>query len=551
MQTKEGAAAQRYIYCLAASVSLMTFCVYLFSLKNGYVDWDDSHYIIENTHIRSLDCALIKWAFLDFYQANWHPLTWISHALDFAFWGLNPLGHHLTNNILHSLNTFLVVVLAAKLIEIGKRTRDAAISAGNLKSELFKSDACRFTSTAAVTTGLLFGLHPLHVESVAWVAERKDVLCALFFLLSFKQYLLYVNSRLGRCESNCLMGWQGRGRYCLCLIYFVFALLSKPMAVSLPLVFLIVDWYPIGRITSLQSARFALVEKIPFLVLSLGSSMLTILAQREGAVWKCPPPLSIRLFTAAKGLVAYLYNMVLPLNLVPFHPYSNVKSQYYSIEYALAVALVIGATVVALLITGRSRIWLAAWCYYLITLAPVIGILQVGLQSRADRYTYLPSLSPFIITGLGAARLSMMTKVAGKRRGLESFAGATAIILLVFMSYLTIKQIRVWRNGVVFWNYVIEKNPKEVPIAYLIRGTLLGKAGEIDRAIADFDTTIAMSPVSLTVFMDPAYFASAYRNRGYSYWLQQRYDRARSDFQRACDLGDKDGCKSLPSVFFR
>ena len=179
--------------------------VYLSSLRNDFVGYDDNTYVVDNPHIRSFDLSFLKWAFFDFYAANWHPFTWISHALDYTVWGLNPLGHHLTNNILHAVNTFLVVLLVARLLEVGHDSRPSGKSGtlpkGSRKRPDFPSDdspftfhVSRFTLITAAVTGLLFGLHPIHVESVAWVAERKDLLCALFYLLSVMSYIKYAKA---------------------------------------------------------------------------------------------------------------------------------------------------------------------------------------------------------------------------------------------------------------------------------------------------------------------------------------------------------------------
>ena len=171
---------QKHTYYLAACVSIITFAVYLSSLHHDFVEWDDAQYVTENPHIRSLNMAFIKWAFFDFHASNWHPLTWISHAVDYAIWGLNPLGHHLTNVVLHAADTFLVVLLIVRLVNASKETSKKNGSSGFL-------DERTILITGGVT-GLLFGLHPLHAESVFWVAERKDVMCALFFLLSITMY---------------------------------------------------------------------------------------------------------------------------------------------------------------------------------------------------------------------------------------------------------------------------------------------------------------------------------------------------------------------------
>jgi len=275
---------------LAASVSCITFFIYLFSLRNGFVMWDDNVYIVNNPSIRSFNLDFLQWAFTAFHASNWHPLTWISHALDYAIWGLNPLGHHLTNIILHAVNTFFVVVLVARLV--GFITPQSAISnqPSAKTGPRFTTHVSQFTLIAAGVTGLLFGIHPIHVESVAWVSERKDLLCALFFLLSIMSYVKYATALsshgaqgIGQEEAKG-MGHRNTtqraeskeqravpsmryapGPLLYALGFFALALMSKPMAVSLPVVLLLLDWYPFGRIRSVKTFLAALTKKSPLL----------------------------------------------------------------------------------------------------------------------------------------------------------------------------------------------------------------------------------------------------------------------------------------------
>ena len=198
-------------YYLAAAVALITLFVYLPALQNDFVDWDDNDYVFENSHIRSLGMAFFRWAFFDFHSANWHPLTWLSHAIDYALWGLNPLGHHLTNIVLHAMSTFVVVILVVRLLETSekKRTEPGPPDSFTEPSILL----------AAGVTGFLFGLHPLHVESVAWVAERKDVLCALFYLLSIFSYTGYVQALNGETSPQKAFSLFFRKQYLFCLAF--------------------------------------------------------------------------------------------------------------------------------------------------------------------------------------------------------------------------------------------------------------------------------------------------------------------------------------------
>ena len=347
-------------YLLAGAVSVLTFLLYLPSLGNEFVEWDDRLYVFGNPHILSLNFSFLKWAFSTFHAYNWHPLTWISHDLDYAIWGLNPLGHHLTNSILHAANAFLVVLLVVKLMEAGE------LGFGGR------------SFIAATVTGLLFGLHPLHVESVAWVAERKDLLCALFFLLSVRTYLQYAESISNHSASSFSFRHKD---YLIALGFFILALLSKPMAVSLPAVLLILDWCPLGRIQSLTSFKAALVEKGPFITLSLLSSIVTIQAQKAAMELMKVVPLSTRVLVAAKSLLAYVWKMIVPKNLIPYYPYPGDVS-LFSAEYSLVIAGVLGITTVCVVFPGNRKFLLAGWSYYVITLLPVLGIVQ-------DMHAYL------------------------------------------------------------------------------------------------------------------------------------------------------------------
>jgi protein O-mannosyl-transferase len=310
-------------YYLASAAALATLILYLPALRNAFVGvWDDDAYIAKNVAIRSMNLTFFRWAFFDFHAGNWHPLTWISHAVDYALWGPNPLGHHLTNIMLHAANTAIVVLLTLKMLEIvAERTRQNT-------STIFLTD--QMILIVAGVTGLLFGLHPIHVESVAWATERKDLLCALFFLLSVTMYTSSVRTACHEAPQDESVSRLFHKRYLITLGFFILALLSKPMAVTLPVVLLVLDWYPLNRIRSLKSLRAASLEKIPLLALSLAASMLTILAARaEEAIRSLEfAPLSSRVLVASRSIVAYLGKMLLPMPLSPLYPYPKDVSLF-------------------------------------------------------------------------------------------------------------------------------------------------------------------------------------------------------------------------------
>jgi tetratricopeptide (TPR) repeat protein len=596
-------------YYLAASVALMTLLIYLPALQNEFVDWDDNAYVFENPYIRSIGAPFFKWAFSNVSTGNWHPLTWISHALDYAVWGLNPMGHHLTSIILHALNAFLVVVLVIMLLDAFiERTRE------NDGSPFLTEQS---VLVAAGTTGLLFGIHPLHVESVAWVSERKDLLCALFFLLSIMAYVRYADDvsdkthraeRIGSTPCAMRFAFFTNKHYLSALGFFVLALLSKPMAVTLPVVLLILDWHPLDRVRSLKAFQSACVEKLPFFILSLASSIVAVFAQRAGGalVSLSITPLPTRVLVAAKAVIAYLGKMVWPLNLVPFYPYPK-KASFASWEYFAPAALAAGITVLCVVLAKKKRkVWLTAWGYFMVTLVPVLGIVQVGVQSMADRYDYLPSLGLFLVMGVGAAWL---WEKASTQKKLEPFVklfiGAAAACMVFFLSFATVEQTGVWKNTLSLWNYVIAKEP-DASLAYNNRGQAYDEIGQFDQAIKDFDRAIALAPsdylgfanrgrlygktgrldkaievlekaialnpshldaYNIRVNMGVAYaeagridkaieqfdnavlmdqdHALAYKNRGMLYAMTGDKERAALDFQKACDLGDSNGCIGL------
>jgi tetratricopeptide (TPR) repeat protein len=603
-------------------LTLLTLLVYLPSLLNDFSEMDDPTYILNNPYIRAFDGKFLKWAFFDFYAGNWHPLTWISHALDYALWGLNPLGHHLTSIVLHAGNTALVVVLVLKLLELARGGTSPNPSS-------FLND--RTILITAGVTGLLFGIHPLHVESVAWVAERKDLLCAFFFLLSIMEYTKYVRTQGKETENRGQRTDNGQQKirerqqrtiesyhdkagqkhifinrhYLVALGLFVLALMSKPMAVTLPVVLLILDWYPIQRIRSFRTLWAAMVEKFPFLVLSLTSSIATMIAQQTGGAMKMMAviPPGTRILVAVRSLIGYLGKMLLPLNLIPFYPYPTDAS-LYSFEYASAILLSIGIMAACVAMMRKQKVWLSAWGYYIITLLPVLGLIQVGEQSMADRYTYLPSLGPFVVIGMAVAWIGARSRSSGreKRQSLSTTVVMISSIGLL-LSWATIHQVALWRDDVKLWSSVIEREPTQVPFAYLLRGRAFEKEGQLDRAVADYTKAIALNPsftaaynnlgmiyakarlydqaiavFSRSIFLDPAHTTSysnrgrtyfslgqydkaledlnkaialnhqfdvAYFNRGELYYRTGRTELANADFRKACDLGNQFGCKAL------
>ncbi len=479
-------------FYLSGAVALITFLVYLPALKNKFLGWDDPTYVTENVNIRSFNLSLLKWSFLDFYASNWHPLTWISHAADYLVWGLNPLGHHLTNNVVHSANAALVVLLVIRLLEIWKDK----LQKKTIKEMGIVPDELRIWIIAGAT-GLLFGLHPLHVESVAWIAERKDLLCAMFFLLSIIMYLKYVHAKDDEAvrRKSALLFLKNKW-YLFSIVFFVLSLLSKPMAVSLPAVLMILDWYPLQRLGPSKSFRIIYREKIPFIALSLISSFLTVLAQKAGGSIASfeAVPLTSRMIVASQSLITYWYKMLLPIGLSAVYPYPEDVS-LFSLKYLLPIILVGGITIISIILAEKQKLLFSVWWYYLVTLLPVLGIVQVGTQCMADRYSYLPSIGPFFMSAL----LLVWVREKMPRHGPLLVLLASVVLSLYTVS--TIKRISIWRDDLTLFSDTIRKSPNS-EIAHGMLGLALFDEGAVDEAIAQFRTTLKINPYSQLAYYD-------------------------------------------------
>lgn len=539
--------SRQIILFVSLLIFLVTFLVYTPALKNDFVNWEDTLYIVENTHIRSLNLQTFYWMFTNFYAGFWFPLTWFSHALDYALWGLNPRMHHLTNIILHGLNALLVFFLAVKLILKAKANRNA------LSITIDKITSSHVLITGSVTA-LLFSLHPLRVESVAWAAERKDLLCAFFVLLSLLSYLAYTS------PSN----WKHRWFWFnTSLFLFILALMSKPMAVTFPVIMLLLDLYPLKRLNRDSTGKVSVIlEKVPFFVLSVIFSILTIITQKMGGAIRNLEEVyfAARLLNALKAIMFYVMKMIWPTQLVPLYRLPSVINPL-DVQYLLSGIVVLGITGVCLWMMRKKKpLCLTTWLYYLVTLLPVVGIIQVGLHAAADRFTYLPSLSLSLIVGLTVAWVWNKVIVSKHKivfRGLVLLCTFTIISLL---GCLTVKQIRIWQNTQTMWSSVIKTFPDAVPDAYYGLGLFYYEEGRLDEAVSEFKHTIALSPHYAAAhynlgntyvrkgLLDEAIFelkraiafgcdnANAHNNLGGCYGRKGRLDEAISEFQQAVDI---------------
>ncbi len=513
------------IYLVSVAVALLAVAVFLPALGNDFVSFDDPLYITDNPAITSLNLSFFRWAFTTFTAANWHPLTWISHAVDYAIWGLSPLGHHLTSVLLHGINSFLVTLFCWIVVGVWVKSRE-----DQHKSPLASP---RNRLAAALVAGLLFAIHPIHVESVAWVSERKDVLCALFYLLSVIAYLrrpLFT----GPVGAD---SWGG-GWYAASLVFHGLALLSKPMAVTLPAVLIILDWmagrYRRGRL------RAALLEKIPFLILSIASSGITLAAQQQLIAQPLVIPYQERIALACSSLLHYLGKLVYPVHLAPFYPYpASVNS--FSSEWLLPMVVVAMVTAGAVWGMMQRKSWAAAWACYVIMLLPVIGIIQVGDQAMADRYLYLPGIPVFLlIAGSSVSFVAHVSKRNVTAWFWPALLGASAIVLSLLI-FFTVRQIGFWKDGRTLWLREIEIEP-DAAIAYNNLGAEAKAAGRLAEAAQLFSRAAYGRPTGAdangTVEMrrPPLVVAKATKNLGLVLVQLGRYSEALHVLQQAMTL---------------
>jgi len=435
-------------FAICAGLIVAVFCVFGQVVHHDFISVDDDYYVYRNPVVmRGLTWEGIGWAFTHAHAANWHPLTWLSHMLDCQLYGLRAGGHHITNVLLHAANAVLLFLLLRRMTH--------ALWPGAF-------------------VAALFALHPLRVESVAWVAERKDVLSGLFFMLTTWAYILYTAR-------------QSWWRYALVMLCFALGLMSKPMLVTLPFVLLLLDYWPLRR---LQRATFPklILEKLPLLVLVAASCALTIWAQRQVGAIKTGAELATpwRLANAAVSYVVYIVQMVFPHRLAAYYPHYGTQLPLLEVVGAV---LLLALVTVAVIFWGRRFTYLpVGWFWYVGMLVPVIGLVQVGAQAHADRYTYLPQIGLYLVVIFGLADLSK--RWSPSARFALALAGA---ICLVVLAICTWRQTRYWRNSEVLWTRALECNPDSSWIEKVLADVLSDK-GRIDEALVHYRRGAEISP---------------------------------------------------------
>ena len=460
---------QRFLIRLGVAaiiVLLATATSYSAVRGHGFVAWDTLDFVILNPHIKALQGENLIWMLTSMKEhGNWYPLTWLSHAVDYALFELSPWPHHLGSILLHMANALWLLFLVPVLV---------AAKAGGREADQDR------TLFAAAVAALVFALHPLHVEPVAWVAERKEVLSLFFVFPAVICYVFYTRAGNGRAA------WFW---FILALVCHALALTAKPMAVSLPAVLLLLDFYPLQR---LRCGMRVIWEKVPFGLLSLGTIALTLTAQSAGESLSSlgHVGLDARIFNAAQALIAYISKFIAPFHLLPFYPYAPPAWPAALIPLT-GVGLIFVLTLYLWWRRGQP-LWLVAWLFYFVTVFPVLGLVQTGLQGMADRYAYVTTISFCILAGLGAARLTLPRP--GAARQLRHNLGLLAVMaVLAGFAGLAYQQTLIWRHSLALWQYNALHTPHDATVQSNL-GAAYAEVGDYPRAIPHFERSVELYP---------------------------------------------------------
>ena len=444
---------------IGVGLAVVTLAVYAQVTGHQFITLDDDFYIKNNPMVnRGVTLSRIAWAFTTFHQANWHPLTWISHMIDSQLFGMNAGGHLLVNVLIHVANTLLLFWF------------------------LLRTTHARWPSALVAA---LFALHPLHVESVAWAAERKDTLSTFFGLLSLIAYARYAQARS--------MGWYARTAAALAL-----GLMAKPILVTWPFVMLLLDYWPLRRLSG-QPARRSLggggwsavrgivLEKIPLLAIAAASCVITMIAQARGGAVRtfADAPVTLRLSNALVSYAKYVLLTFWPNDLAVYYPFAPVGIPPWQIVGA--ALLLIGITAFCVSQRKIRPYLIVGWLWFVGTLIPVIGFVQVGGQTMADRYFYIPSIGLFIAIAFGVANIAQTRRIA------RSLGVATIAVVLLVLATLTNTQIHRWRDSSTLFQHTLAVTPPNLPIEYNL-AHLLGEQGRYDEAAAHFQKALQIKP---------------------------------------------------------
>ncbi len=468
---------QNFIVCIFLTVA--TFAVFWQVSQYDFINFDDPIYVTENSHVQSgITLEGLRWAFGTTYAEFWHPLTWLSLMSDYQLYGLNAGGYHVTNVILHLLSTLLLFWLFQRMT--GAIWKSAFVAA-------------------------LFALHPLHVESVVWITKRKDVLSAFFWMLTLCLYVYYTEKPVIK-------------RYLLVLSSFVLALMSKPMVVTLPVIMILLDYWPLNRFELKKDhpVLWQMKEKLPFFLLSAVFSIIAIYAQYKPSVRRFSFPLTSRLANASVSFMTYLTETFWPHNLAVFYPFPEQIPMWQVLGSALMILIISIAVIIAV---KRLPYLIVGWLWYAITIMPVIGIIQINPRAMSDNYTYIPLTGLFIMIAWGVPDF-----LKGWTHRKEILLTLSACSIL-FLSIISWTQVGYWQNNITLYDHTLTVTDNNWLI-YNNRGFAYNNLGNHKQAIKDYDRAIEIIPD----------YAMAYNNRGNAYNVLGNYRQSIEDYNKAIEI---------------
>lgn len=514
---------------------MLTLACFAPVLRQGFVVWDDELNFTLNLYYRGLSWSHLRWMFTTFLLGHYQPLSWMTLGLDYTLWGMDGRGYHLTNLVLHGTSAVLFYLLSLRLLRLGCGRPGAP-----------EPDSLGLRAAAAASA-LLFAIHPLRVESVAWLSERRDVLSGVFFLATLLAYL-----RMQATPRRSASWWRW---YAAALVCLVLSLLSKAWGMTLPVVLLALDFYPLRRGSNGERLPTLILEKIPFIVCAAGAAVLAVVAQSHGAEMLdlAQHGVASRGAQAAYGLCFYLAKTVLPVRLSPVYLLDPNFDSSQALYVGCAL-LVLAISVAALAGYRRWPYLTVSWACFVVVVSPVLGIAQTGPQVAADRYTYLSCLPWPLLYAAGLYRL---------RRAVPSGTAAATGGILVLLGALTFQQTQVWRDSITLWNHALSIDADN-PIAYTNRGAAYEGQGELDNALADYLAAITRDPKRADAYFGRGNVRRAkgdldgaradydsfvllrphdpmgYANRGAVKHLEGKLADAAADYRRALDLAPPD-----------
>ena len=450
---------------LALLLAILTVAAFYPVRHLPFINYDDNQYVTDNPNVQAgVDRELIRWAFTTYDTANWHPLTWLSHALDCQWFGVDPAGPHLVNLLLHTVNVLLLFWVLSQATGFGGRS---------------------------FVVAALFAVHPLNVESVAWVAERKNLLSMLFFLLALGAYRGY--ARRPRVWS-----------YSVVATLLALGLMAKPQIITLPFILLLWDYWPLARNSGsgrpLRRWAWLVTEKLPLFAMAAGSAVVTILAHARGAMR--PLPLSLRLANAIVCYLRYITLAIWPARLAVYYPHPLLPLRSLPVLIALLFLLAVSVFV---FVGQNRRCLVVGWSWFLITLLPMIGVVQVGTQAMADRYAYLPLIGIFLMAVWIAADW-------GSQRHMPVVAQSAAVLLIVAaLIAVTHRQLQYWRDSVTLWSHTLQVTHDNA-IAEVDLGAALVQAGRLEEAMQHFRAALQIDPLDPLSNMYLARYAQMQNN---------------------------------------